>query len=72
MCKTSNILVKVKNDIKTRAEIVLDRLGISMSDAIAVFLKQVIAHNGLPFDVKVLLNEPISILNLNEDDFNLD
>ncbi len=71
MGKTSNICVKVKDDVKVLAEGVLNRLGISMSDAISDFLKQVIAYNRLPFDVN-LLNKPISILNLNEDEFNLE
>ncbi len=72
MSKTSNICVKVKDDVKVLAEVVLNRLGISMSDAISVFLKQVIACNGLPFEVKVRLNKPISILNLKENEFNLE
>ncbi len=72
MSKTSNICVKVNNDVKAQADAVLERLGISMSAAIFVFLKQVIEQNGLPFDVKVPLNKPISISDLKEDDFNLE
>ena len=72
MSKTSNICVKVNNDVKAQAEAMLERLDISMSDAISVFLKQVIVHNGLPFDVNVFFNKLISISDLKEDEFNLE
>ncbi len=72
MSKTSNIRVKVNNDVKSQAEAVLERLGVSMSDAISVFLKQVIMQNGLPFDVEVPFNKLISISDLKEDEFSLE
>ncbi len=72
MSKTSNIRVKVNNDVKSQAEAVLERLGVSMADAISVFLKQVIMQNGLPFDVKVHFNKLISISDLKEDEFSLE
>ena len=72
MSKISNIRVKVNNDVKAQAEAVLERLGVSMSDAISVFLKQVIMQNALPFDVKVPFNKLISISDLKEDEFNLE
>ncbi len=72
MSRTSNICVKVKDDVKAQAEAVLERLVVSMSFAISVFLKQVIMQNGLPFDVKVPFNKLISISDLKEDEFNLE
>lgn len=72
MIRTSNIYVRVEPSVKAQAEAVLDKLGISMSSAVSIFLKQIIKHNGLPFVVKFLFNKPISILNLKEDEFNLE
>lgn len=51
MAKTANIYTRVDPDIKDRAENILDQLGIPMSNAIGIFLRQVIIHNGLPFDM---------------------
>lgn len=72
MVRTSNIYVRIEPNVKAQAEAVLDKLGIPMSSAVSMFLKQIIMHNGLPFDVKVPFNKPISILNLKEDQFNLE
>ena len=71
MIKTSNIYVKVEPNVKAQAEAVLDKLGIWMSSAVSIFLKQIIKHNGLPFDVKIPFNKPIPVFNLKEDGFNL-
>ena len=72
MNKTSNLYVRVELGVKEQAEAVLKKLGISMSAAISIFLKQIITQDGLPFDVKVKFNKPISILDLKEDEFNLE
>lgn len=49
--KTSAINIQVDSDVKKDATIVLSELGLSMSSAINIFLKQVVKHNGLPFEV---------------------
>lgn len=72
MNKTSNLYVRVESGVKAQAEAVLKKLGISMSAAISIFLKQIVEQDGLPFDFKALSNKPISILNLKEDEFNLE
>lgn len=52
MAKTSYINVRVEEEDKTRAEEILNELGINTSTAIDMFLKQIILNDGLPFDVK--------------------
>lgn len=49
--KTSAINIQVDSDTKKEATMVLTDLGLSMSTAISLFLKQVVKHNGLPFEV---------------------
>ena len=49
--KTSAINIQVDTDVKKEATMVLTDLGLSMSSAITLFLKQVIKKNGLPFEV---------------------
>ena len=51
MAKTANIYTRVDPEVKDRAENILEQLGIPMSNAIGIFLRQVILHNGLPFDM---------------------
>lgn len=51
--KTAYIRARVRPQIKHDAERVLHKLGISTTDAISVFLKQVSLQGGLPFAVKV-------------------
>ena len=38
---------------KSRAELVLDRLGLTATEAITIFRRQVELRNGLPFDVVI-------------------
>lgn len=49
---TSAINVQVDSKTKKEATAILNGLGLSMSAAINVFLKQVVKSDGLPFEVK--------------------
>ena len=42
---------RIDPDVKSQAEGILSALGMTASGAITMFYKQVILHNGLPFDV---------------------
>ena len=50
--KTATIYVRVEPEVKEQTEEVLDRVGLSLSDAVNLFCKQVIFQNGIPFDLK--------------------
>ena len=41
MARTSNVFARVEPEIKQQAESVLEQLGIPMSNAIGIFLRQV-------------------------------
>ena len=49
---TSAINVQVDSETKKQATDILNDLGLSMSTAINLFLKQIIKRDGLPFEVK--------------------
>jgi len=49
--KTSAINIQVDSNVKKEATMVLTELGLSMSSAINLFLKQVVKKNGIPFEV---------------------
>lgn len=48
----SAINIQIDSETKNEATTILNNLGLSMSTAINIFLKQVIKNDGLPFEVK--------------------
>ena len=69
MARTSNVFARVEPEIKNQAEEILDQLGIPMSNAIGMFLRQVIIHNGIPFEMKLPVKKPLVMSELSKDDF---
>ena len=53
MSKSAMIRARVDPDLKTDVEEVLRRLGLSASQAITLFYRQVQLNGGLPFDVRI-------------------
>ena len=51
MPKTSNVFARVEQELKKQAEAVLDEIGLPMSNAINLFLKQLVFRRGIPFAV---------------------
>ena len=47
------IQARIDPRIKEEARSVLDELGMSMSEAIVVYLKQIILQRGIPFELKL-------------------
>lgn len=58
MAKTTNVFARVEPTLKEDAEQILAELGIPMSNAIGMYLRQIVLHRGLPFDVKLPVIEP--------------
>lgn len=50
--KTSMLHIRVRPDIKREAEDILDNLGMTTTEAVNIYLKQIILNCGLPFEVK--------------------
>lgn len=69
MSKSTNLYVRIEPDIKENAEMILTQLGIPMSNAVGMFLKQVVLHRGLPFDVTLPASNPLDISMLTDDEF---
>jgi DNA-damage-inducible protein J len=70
MARTSNVFARVEPEVKEQAEKVLNQLGIPMSNAIGLFLRQVVLQRGIPFDMKLPSDQPLAIGNLSEEQFN--
>ena len=71
MSRTSNVFVCVEPEIKEQAERVLDQLGIPMSNAVGMFLKQVVLCQSIPFEMKQPKKEvPLAYSSLTKEQFN--
>ena len=49
---SSEIRSRVEPDLKQQAQDVLDKCGLNLSDAIRLFLRQVVVNKGLPFEIR--------------------
>ena len=71
MARTANVFARVEPDLKEQAEQVLNQLGIPMSNAVGMFLKQIVLQRGIPFEMKLpFYEEPIAYKALTKEQFN--
>jgi DNA-damage-inducible protein J len=47
----ANINIRVDNDVKNKAQNIFSNLGMDMTTAVNIFLRQVIRKNGIPFEL---------------------
>jgi DNA-damage-inducible protein J len=59
MPKDAQINIQMEGQLKDEAEKILKRLGVSISEAVNIFLRQVVLQRGFPFDVKIPNEETI-------------
>lgn len=52
MARTATINVRVSPEIKQKSENLFARFGITVSDAVNIFLHQALYEGGLPFELK--------------------
>lgn len=52
MAKTSSIHIRVEPDVKTEVDKILDNLGMTTTEAINIYLRQIILNSGIPFEIK--------------------
>ena len=52
MAKTSSMHIRVKPDVKAEVEKILDNLGMTTTEAINIYLRQIILNSGIPFEIK--------------------
>ena len=53
MIKSTTVRARVNPELKVEVEGILSRLGLTMSDAISLFMSLVKLIKGIPFDVKI-------------------
>lgn len=70
MARTANVFTRVDPSIKERAEAVLEQLGISMSTAMEMYLRQIALQRKIPFEMKLPdAKKPIAYDSLTDEEF---
>ena len=54
--ESTNLNIRTDKEVKAQAEKLFDALGLNMTTAVNIILRQAIRENGIPFEVK--LNVP--------------
>ena len=67
--KSANVAARVEPEIKTKAEEILSQLGISASNGINMFYRQIIFCNGLPFRPQIPMIKPKALDEMSDDEF---
>ena len=49
---TTNLNIRIDENLKKQAEILFSDLGLNMSSAITVFLKSAVDFKGIPFEIR--------------------
>lgn len=70
MARTANVFARVEPSLKAQAEDVLNELGIPMSNAVGMFLKQIVLQRGIPFEMKLPARMPLVYDELTKEQFN--
>ena len=70
--RTANVFTRVDPETKEQAEAILNQLGIPMSNAIGMFLKQIVMQRGIPFDMKIPASVPVAIGSMTKEQFDLE
>lgn len=52
MPKTETIHMRIDSELKSKAERLLNQLGMSTAEAVKIFFSQVVLNGGLPFEIK--------------------
>ena len=53
MANTTNLNVRVDEELKRQAESIFTELGMNLSTAMNLFLRSAVRYGGIPFDLKV-------------------
>lgn len=54
--RTTNISIRMDSDLKTQAEALFGELGMNLTTAFNIFVRQSLREGGIPFDIS--LNQP--------------
>lgn len=70
MAKSASVYARIEPELKEQAEAILSALGIPTSNAIDMFFKQIVLRKGMPFEVKLPYEKPVSMGALTKEELN--
>lgn len=50
---TSNVSFRIDSELKTQADLLFSQLGMTMTTAFNIFLRQAVREGGIPFDITI-------------------
>lgn len=53
MANTTNLNIRVDEEVKRKAEAIFNELGLNMSTAMNMFLRYSVRYGGIPFDLRI-------------------
>ena len=51
--ESTNLNIRIDKEVKIAAERIFEELGLNMTTAVNIFLRQTIRENGIPFELKL-------------------
>ena len=67
MANTTAVYARIDTDLKVNAEKILSQLGITPAGAIQMLYSQIILNRGMPFELKLPFNKPVSVGSLTQE-----
>ena len=66
MANTSNVSFRIDTDVKNQADKLFSQLGLNMTTAFNIFLRQAIREGSIPFNVTLNISNPETVAALLE------
>ena len=67
---TTNLNIRIDSDLKRQSEEIFNELGLNMSTALTVFLRQTVRSRGIPFDMRLNIPNEETIAAINDVNLN--
>ncbi len=64
--KTINICIRMDSDLKAQADALFNELGMNLSTAFTIFVRQSLREGGIPFEIKLEQSEKKIISSVSE------
>ena len=68
----STINIRVDKDLKEDAQVLFDEIGLSMSNAMSIFLKTAVREQKIPFELSAMKREDKNVMDVFEEIMNED
>ncbi len=69
--KTALIQARIEPSIKKEVELILNKIGLSTSEAINIFFRRIMMEHGIPFSLKIPNQETMAAIKDTENNKNL-